>query len=75
MIQQPQTPRCLLRRSEVRRRTGLSDSTLYELMSAGKFPRPVPLGGGRAVAWLEEEVNDWIDSRIAAREQAQFASA
>ena len=46
--------------------TGLSRSHLYHLISQGLFPMQINLCGGRAVAWVESEVQDWIDSRIEA---------
>jgi prophage regulatory protein len=32
-------------------------------MSEGKFPKPVQLGG-YAVAWMEDEIAEWIAARI-----------
>lgn len=61
----------LVRLREVIARTGLSRSTIYDRMSQGTFPSPVSLGGGRAVAWVESEVNDWIHARIKARDTRQ----
>lgn len=56
-----------LRLPEVRRRAGLGRTSLYELIGRGEFPRPYPLSEtGRAVAWLEAEVDGWICSRVAA---------
>ncbi|MFP6559452.1 helix-turn-helix transcriptional regulator [Paraburkholderia sp. B3] len=52
----------LIRLREVRTRVGLGASTVYRYLAAGKFPRPVDIGGGR-VAWLESEVDAWIASR------------
>lgn len=54
----------ILRRKAVEARVGLSRSSIYELVSAGKFPRPISLGA-RTVGWLESEINDWIEQRIA----------
>jgi prophage regulatory protein len=45
-------------------RTGLSRSTIYVRLEQGRFPRPVSLGG-RAVGWIESEVDEWIGERIA----------
>ena len=45
----------ILRRPAVQVRSGLSCSTIYDQMRAGKFPRPVPLGE-KAVGWLESEI-------------------
>ena len=58
---------CILRRPGVEAKTGLSRSGIYDLMKAGKFPRPVPLGGKKAVGWLESEIEAWIEERIAER--------
>lgn len=52
----------LIRLPEVQHRVGLGRSTIYRWMSEGKFPKPVQLGG-YAVAWAEEDVNQWILSR------------
>lgn len=42
----------------------ISRSKLYAQIKAGTFPQPISLGG-RAVAWIEEEVQDWIDAAVA----------
>ncbi|PWJ13804.1 helix-turn-helix transcriptional regulator [Jannaschia seohaensis] len=52
----------LIRRSEVEARTGLSRSTLYDWMKRGEFPQPVKLGA-RMVAWRENDINEWLESR------------
>ena len=52
-----------LRLPEVLARTGLSRSTIYVRLDQGRFPRPVSLGG-RAVGWIETEVDEWIRERI-----------
>ena len=53
-----------LRLPEVLARTGLSRSTVYVRLDEGRFPRPVSLGG-RAVGWIESEVDEWMRERIA----------
>lgn len=53
-----------LRLPEVMARTGLSRSTIYVRLSKGRFPRPVSLGG-RAVGWVEAELDEWLRERIA----------
>ena len=55
----------ILRLPEVRARVGLSRSTIYERVSHGRFPRPISLGG-RAVGWVESEVDDWLNFQIEA---------
>lgn len=47
-----------MRRKDVEAATGLARSTIYERMSAGTFPKPVPIGA-RAVAWRESDVAAW----------------
>jgi prophage regulatory protein len=59
----------LIRLPEVLARTGLKRSSLYSRVAAGIFPKPIDLGiGGRAVAWVEQEVIDWIAEQIARRD-------
>jgi prophage regulatory protein len=49
--------------------TALSKSYIYQLVSKGKFPKPINLvPGGSSVAWIEQEVLGWIDSRIQERD-------
>jgi prophage regulatory protein len=52
----------MMRRPAVTEATGLSRSTIYQLMAEGRFPRPVRLGM-RAVAWREADIEQWLDSR------------
>ncbi len=52
----------LLRIDEVMSVTGLSQSTIYRLEQAGQFPQRLKLSE-RAVAWREEDVRNWMESR------------
>ena len=61
-------PHTMLRFPTVKARTGLSRSTIYLRISRGTFPAPVSLGG-RAVGWIEAEVQAWLTARIAQRRQ------
>ena len=45
--------------------TGLSRSTIYDLMAKGRFPRPVKLTE-KTVAWPESALAQWLDEREAA---------
>lgn len=56
-------PKTLLRRPDVEKRTGLKRAHIYALMKQGAFPQAVPLAG-RAVAWIADEVDNWITGRI-----------
>jgi prophage regulatory protein len=58
----------IIRFDEVMVKTGLKHSALYALMAQGSFPKPLPLGP-KARGWLESEVNDWIATRVAERDQ------
>ena len=51
-----------LRRTAVQDLTGLSRSTIYDLMAKGQFPRPVRLTG-KAVAWPESVIAEWLAQR------------
>lgn len=54
-----------IRRKEVEKLTGLSRSTIYDKMSKGTFPRPIKLTG-KAVAWPESALSDWLSNRPSA---------
>ncbi|XIH78894.1 hypothetical protein C1N56_14200 [Pantoea sp. SGAir0175] len=59
----------LIRLSEVQRRTGYSKAWLYRLMSEKRFPLPVKIGA-RAIAFIESEIDAWIEERINASRSA-----
>lgn len=52
-----------LRLTDVMARTGLSRSAIYLSISEGNFPQNINLGA-RSVAWLESEIDAWMQSRI-----------
>jgi prophage regulatory protein len=54
----------ILRLPEVKSATGLSRSTIYSQMADGIFPKPISLGA-RAVGWVNSDIEQWLDSRIA----------
>lgn len=53
----------LIRLPEVLKRTGFGKARIYRLISEGRFPAPVKIGV-RAVAFVESEVDEWIQSVI-----------
>ena len=66
-----------IRLPEVLTRTGYGRTTIYRKMEDGSFPRSVKLGGPledpnafdcRAVAWIEDEVEQRIESIIEERD-------
>ncbi|SMH43468.1 helix-turn-helix transcriptional regulator [Mesorhizobium australicum] len=62
----------LLRLPVVLARTGLSRSQLYRLVAAGRFPRPVGLGGTAAKAWSSAAVSEWIRDQLQSAESARL---
>lgn len=54
--------RRFIRLREVLHRTGLGRSTVYRWMDEGRFPKSVHIGG-RSVAWIEHEIDEWLISR------------
>ena len=57
------TNQSLIRLPEVLKRTGFGKAWIYRLISEGRFPAPVKIGV-RAVAFIESEVDEWIQSVI-----------
>ena len=73
----PKTKHRFIRLNEVLSRTGYGRTSIYRKMEDGSFPRSVKLGGppidpnvfdSRAIAWIEDEVEQWIESRIEERD-------
>lgn len=54
-----------LRLPDVKAVTGLSKTSIYELIRQESFPAPVRLGP-RAVAWVTSEVRQWALERVQA---------
>jgi prophage regulatory protein len=55
-----------LRRAAVMEKTGVKNSQLYKKIAEGTFPAPIRTGE-RQVAWLESELDAWIEQKIAER--------
>ncbi|GLO60099.1 DNA-binding protein [Vibrio sp. MACH09] len=58
-----------LRLKEVIALTGLGRSSIYKFMEENTFPKTVSLGG-RAVAWVESEIEDWMSERLSKRDNS-----
>ncbi len=56
-----------IRLPEVINRTGYRRTSIYEEIAEGTFPAPIKLGP-RAVAWVSEEIEEWMDARVAERD-------
>jgi prophage regulatory protein len=54
----------------VKKKTGLGGSTIYDKLDPNSprydptFPRQIRLGNGRAVGWLDEEIDAWLALQI-----------
>ncbi len=58
----------ILRLREVKERTGLGTTSIYNKMGRCEFPRPIPLGA-RAVGWRSDAIDLWIEQQTAKRDQ------
>lgn len=58
--------RNLIRLAEVQKRTALGRSSIYAAIASGTFPKPVKIGSSSA--WVDVEVQAWIDLRIELRD-------
>ena len=59
-----------LRKKSVMLMTGLSASGIYDLMNRGLFPQSIKLPGGKSVAWLLSDVEEWQRQTLAANSKA-----
>lgn len=59
----------ILRTPKVQERLGVTRTTLWRWVKAGRFPKPVQLGP-QAVGWLEHEIDAWLEARAAERDAA-----
>jgi len=57
----------ILRLPDVIKITALSRSAIYDLISKGKFPKQIKLTS-RSSGWIESEINQWLNDRIAERD-------
>jgi len=67
----------LIRLNEVLSRTGYGRTSIYRKMDEGTFPKCLKLGSPikdptqfdcRAIAWIEDEIDQWVESRIKERD-------
>ena len=62
----------MIRKPELFAMVGLRDRAIREMEYAGEFPKRVVLNpkGGRAVAWIQAEVEEFLRKRAEDREAA-----
>jgi prophage regulatory protein len=63
-----------IRLPEVCSRVGLRPSSLYRLIQLGRFPKQVKLSE-RSSAWIESEIEAFMDARIAERNRQTSGSS
>jgi prophage regulatory protein len=72
----PPRPRRVLRMAATIDMVGLRESQIREKIDAGEFPKPIRLStSGRAIGFLEHEIEEYIDARIRERDQGHTSSA
>lgn len=54
---------------EVLKKIGLGRSSLYLMVNEGRFPKPVKYN--RAVRWIDQEVEEWLENHMRARDAGQ----
>lgn len=60
----------VIRHNQVCQKLGISSAKLFDMVAKGQFLKPFTLiPGGRAVGFLESDVDRWILERKAASEQ------
>lgn len=51
----------IVRNAQVRTKLDVSEAKLFDMIAKGIFPAPFQIiPGGRAVGWLESDVDKWI---------------
>jgi prophage regulatory protein len=64
-------PQKVIRQADLHLYVGLRRTQVAELIKEGQFPRPIKLSDtGRGKAWLESEILEWQERRIAQRKGA-----
>jgi predicted DNA-binding transcriptional regulator AlpA len=54
----------VIRLDDVKRITGLSRTTIWEMERAGKFPKHLQLTA-KAIGWLESQIVSWMEALAA----------
>ena len=62
----------IIRHAHVCQKLQISSAKLFDLIAQGIFPKPFTLiPGGRAVGWLERDVDAWVlDRKVASSTEA-----
>jgi prophage regulatory protein len=61
-------PRRALRLPQVKQKTGMGRTQIFDAVARGNFPAPFTiLPGGRAIGWDESEIDAFLERQMAAR--------
>lgn len=63
-------PNRILRRKDLPGYVGLQRTAIDDAIRAGRFPAPIKVGV-RAVGWIESEIVEWQQNRIAERDRGR----
>ena len=55
------TARKIIRRPDLKGKTGLTDRTIDRMEAAGEFPQRVKLSAN-SIGWFEDEVDAWLEA-------------
>ena len=58
----------VLKAKQVAEEINVSVPQVYKLVSLGRFPKPIKLGE-RGSGWLTSEIDDWLQSKVDARDE------
>ena len=64
----------ILRRPAVLAKVQFCEASLDNAMEHDGFPRPIAIGP-RAVGWVEYQIDDWLETRIAQRDDTTIGVA
>jgi len=67
-VQPAQSSNKIIRLPATIQKTGLSRSTIYSLLKAGKFPQRIQLSA-RSMGFLESEIDEWLSAKADARQE------
>jgi prophage regulatory protein len=70
------SPVQVVRHNQVCEKLRVSSAKLFDMVARGQFPKPFALvPGGRAVGWLEADIDRWVlDRRAACKARAGSVS-
>lgn len=60
-----------LRVDDLKKKLGMSKSTIYRMIERESFPKPYKTPGGGMSIWLESEVEEWMRVAVAQTEESE----